>query len=119
VRVAKTSIVISPRKIKIENDRRFALVAPDLSDEFVLRPKSSLFFFLGGDRHEIGQHDFARVGEKGCFENVRVVEVTSAHFGIFFSTNAPAAANLWVDNSAEDRSAIESRPAKPIERAAL
>jgi hypothetical protein len=81
----------------------------------MLWPQPSLFFFLGCDWHEIRQNDFSRVGDKGCFENIRIVDVTASCFGIFSGTNAPEASDLWIDYRPENRGAIKPRPAKPID----
>src|SRR5437667_12601534 len=103
----------------MDNDEHLAVLASDLPDHFVFWPKPSLFLFLRRNRHKIGQHNFCRIDRKRCLENVRIVDVTSARLRVAFGTNAPPAADHWINNCTENRSAVESRPTKPVERTAV
>src|SRR6266699_2662597 len=114
---SQTAVVES--RVELNHHFGFALFALDLPEQFVLRPKSSLFFFLQGNRHKIGQHNSCRIGRERCLEHVCIFDVTPARLRVALGTNAPAAANSWIKNRTEDRRAIESWPAKPIERATV
>jgi len=88
--------------IKFDDHIRIAAFAPDLPDEFVLRPEAVLFVLFGSNRHEIRQNNFQGVARECSFEHVRVVQITPRDFAFTLGPNAPASPNFWIKNRAED-----------------
>ena len=103
--------------IELEDHLSIGAFALKLPDDFVLRPELVMLVFFRGNRHEIGQNNFRRVISERCFEHVGVVEVSPRNFCILRWPNAPVSADVWIDNRAKDRWAVETRPAKPVNRA--
>src|SRR6059058_1902748 len=115
----RSDMAVIEARIKIDDQFHFALRASDLPNEFVLRPEEALFLFFGSHRHEVGQSNFSRFLGERCFENVRIVEVTPRKLRISQRTNAPPTACFLVDNRPENRRAVETWPAKPINRTTI
>src|SRR5436305_15190580 len=93
--------VIEPR-IKFDDHFHTVALAFDLPDEFMLRPKLAALVLFGRDRHEIGQHNFARLVGECRFKDIRLLEVTPRNFRIARRTDAPVPADSRIENPAEN-----------------
>src|SRR5262249_9204772 len=95
-------------------DGDLAAIAPHVAQKLVVGHESLLG--LRGDRHQIEDDERAARGLEASLEHVRLVGIATRHASVADRRDAPAAA-VRIEERAENRWAVETRPAQPVDRA--
>jgi len=73
------------------------------------------FVAIGAKAHAIRERAFALRGDESGFKNVGAIQVAAGRCQDVGRAKRPVSADVEIEKSRENRRAIETRPAKPVD----